>query len=98
MPVRAGRGWAYSRQGTASRVFPLRHSFQAVSPTGTLHIKHGCRLRHALSGPEQEISSPAVAGRGYSNLAFSGRVMRFSNGIAASTITADRANPPTMVR
>jgi len=64
MPVRAGRGWAYSRQGTASRVFPLRHSFQAVSPTGTLHTKHGCRLRHALPGPEQEISSPAATDDG----------------------------------
>jgi len=60
MPVRAGRGWAYSRQGTASRVFPLRHSFQAVSPTGTPHTKHGCRSRHALSGPDREISSPAT--------------------------------------
>jgi hypothetical protein len=38
-----------------------------------------------------------VARGGYSNLAFSGRVMRFNKGIAANTTSADRANPPSMV-
>jgi hypothetical protein len=38
-----------------------------------------------------------VARGGCSNLAFSGRVMRFNKGIAANTTIADRANPPSMV-
>jgi hypothetical protein len=42
-PVAARRGRAYSGLGTASRVFLLRHSFQAVSQTGTSHPRYLCR-------------------------------------------------------
>ena len=97
-PVAARRGRAYSGLGTASRVFLLRHSFRAVSQTGTPTLSTPVGCVTSLSGPEQEISSPAVAGGGYSNLRSPAAVMRFNKGIAANTTTVDRANPPTMVR
>lgn len=59
--------------------------------SGTVSIHRGQtnRGRHALE------RWPA---RGYSNLAFSGRVMRSNKGIAANTTSAATTNPPSMVR
>ena len=49
-PVAARRGRACSGLGTASCVYLLRHSFQAVSQTGTLHPKPKLRQSYSNFG------------------------------------------------
>jgi hypothetical protein len=51
-----------------------------------------------LCHPRKEfICGSPTARPNHSNRALSGWVMRFNNGIAANTTSADKANPPSMV-
>jgi hypothetical protein len=63
------------------------HGDTVGSGTGSAHQSMGCRH-----------SADATTSRDHSNRALSGWVMRFNKGIVANTTSADRANPPSMVR
>jgi hypothetical protein len=102
-PVAARRGRACSGLGTASRVFLLRHSFQAVSQTGTVHPRP--KLRQSYSnfglvtdiGLHTSLSRPRVrdaASWPASHSALAGRVRGPQLSVHRVDRVLDRAPPP----
>lgn len=66
-------------------------------PSQSASSVHRRRAQRAIAMPFAR-SPTVMACGGYSNRAFSGRVMRFNKGIAANTTSVERASPPSMVR